>query len=136
MQKQETIAVPAPTQETKPMAQNTSTPVAPFEMTLRSKGFLTLNEKDAREVAFRISGEMKSGKIVGIKSFDGKVHFVMRNYFELIKDKIAKVLKEDMEVATVANLIKTENEGALTVLLLLAENGEILERRKGVFAPV
>lgn len=111
-------------------------PQVPTEALLKTRGYLSLNEKEAKEMAYRISAEMKSGKIVGIKSFDGKVHFVTRTYFDLIKDRIAKSLVEDMDLQTISSLVKTDSEGALAVLLLLSENGEIMERRKGIFAPI
>lgn len=133
-----TVEIQKPIETPKPIQTPKQQPTtqAPTEALLKTRGYLSLNEKEAKEMAYRISAEMKGGKIVGIKSFDGKVHFVTRTYFDLIKDRIAKSLVEDMDLQTISSLVKTDSEGALAVLLLLAENGEIMERRKGIFAPL
>jgi len=41
-----------------------------------------------------------------------------------------------MDPSSIASASKLEAGGCMAVLRIMAENGEIIERKKGVFAPV
>ncbi|MBI5223330.1 hypothetical protein HY990_02825 [Candidatus Micrarchaeota archaeon] len=107
------------------------------EVLLRSKGFVVIVDKnEARVVSDKLASELKSGHVVGIKGFDGKVYLVTRTYFENGRMSINKILKEDMDVASIAVASKLDVDGASAILHLMAESGEILEKRKGIFCSV
>jgi hypothetical protein len=79
---------------------------------------------------------MKSGAVVGVKGFDGKFYIVTRSYFNQSQAVVGSILKEDMDAPSIAAMAKLEPEGCLAVLRLMAENGELIEKKRGVFAPV
>ncbi|MBI5227616.1 hypothetical protein HY988_03450 [Candidatus Micrarchaeota archaeon] len=111
-------------------------PSDPFTL-LRSQGFIVLADKNAaRLLSDRLSQQVKTGEFVGIKGFDNKFYMVSRDYFNRVQSVISNVLKEDMSASSIATIAKIDPEGCTAVLRLMAENGDILEKRKGLFAPV
>ncbi|MFH0737127.1 MAG: hypothetical protein V1827_00165 [Candidatus Micrarchaeota archaeon] len=106
-------------------------------VSLRSRGFVVIaDRREAMMLSEQLGSEMKSGAFVGVKGFDGKFYIVSRNYFNSAQSSIGSALKEDMDAPSVAAAAKLDPEGCLAVLRLMAENGEIIEKKRGVFAPV
>ncbi len=104
---------------------------------LNSRGYIIITDKrEAYILSEQLNGQMKSGGVVGVKGFDNKFYVVTRDYFTSASAKIASVLKEEMDAPSVASAAKLDAEGCMAVLRLLAENGEIIEKKKGVFAPI
>jgi hypothetical protein len=104
---------------------------------LKARGFIVINDRNqARALSESLSGEMKNGSVAGVKGFDNKFYVVTRDYLTQAQISITKALKEDMDAATVATAAKLDPEGCMAVLRILSEAGEILEKKKGVFAPV
>ncbi len=104
---------------------------------LNSRGYIIITDKrEALMLSELLNGQMKSGAVVGVKGFDGKFYVVTRDYFNSSQAKVAQALKEEMDAPSVAGAAKLDPEGCLAVLRLMAENGEIIEKKRGVFAPV
>ncbi len=104
---------------------------------LNSRGYIIITDKrEAYMLSEQLNGQMKSGAVVGVKGFDNKFYVVTRDYFSASEAKIAQALKEEMDAPSVAAATKLDPEGCIAVLRLMAENGEIIEKKKGVFAPI
>jgi hypothetical protein len=104
---------------------------------LKRQGYLVIADKnEARALSERLGQEMKSGTFVGVRGFDGKFYIVTRSYLAAAQAAIAAVLKEDMDAAGIAAAAKLEPDGCLAVLRIMSENGDVLEKKRGVFAPV
>ncbi|HSB47538.1 MAG TPA: hypothetical protein VLD37_05980 [Candidatus Bilamarchaeum sp.] len=104
---------------------------------LNSRGFAIISDKrEALALSEQLSSEIKSGTVVGIKGFDGKFYLVTKNYLSTAARAIEAALKEEMDALAIASAAKLEPDGCMAVLRLLAENGEIIEKKRGVFAPV
>lgn len=104
---------------------------------LRSQGFLILGDRNqAFQLSQSLNKEMKSGSVIGVKGFDGKFYAVTRSYLSKAQASISSVLTEDMDAPSIASAAKLEQDGCTAVLRLMAEKGEIVEKKKGVFAPV
>jgi hypothetical protein len=102
---------------------------------LTSRGYVTISDKkDAYGLSQR--PEMKTGSILGVKGFDGKFYIVTKEYLSKAQAAVNKSLKEDMDVQSIAEAAKLEIEGCRAVLRIMAENGEILEKKRGVFSPI
>lgn len=129
----------APTSEaanSKPNAGRPSSYSDSYSL-LSSRGFLIVMDKnEARSLSERLNSEMKSGAVLGVKGFDGKFYIVTRSYFNSAVAAISPILKDDMDGPSIASAAKLDSEGCLAVLRLMAENGEIIEKKRGVFAPV
>ena len=104
---------------------------------LLGRGFLTLNDKnEAFRLSQQLKQEMRKGDVIGVKGFDGKFYVVTRQYLQKSQAAISSILKEGMDVHSIASAARMDAEGCAAVLRLMAENGDVLEKKKGVFAPV
>ena len=104
---------------------------------LQTRGFLILNDRnEATRISQKLSQEIKRGEIFGTKGFDGKFYAVAKPYLEDSQKKINAVLNGDMDADSIAKSTKLDLEGCTAVLRLMSENGEILEKKKGLFAPI
>lgn len=104
---------------------------------LNTRGFIIINDKnEARSLSEQLASEMKSGAVVGVKGFDGKFYAVTRAYFNKAQAAIASVMKEPMDADSVAAATKLEPEGCRAVLRLMAENGDLIEKKRGIYAAV
>ena len=104
---------------------------------LTSRGYLiVLDKNEARSLSERLNTEMKSGAVLGVKGFDGKFYIVTRSYFNSALAAIGPIFKDEMDGPSIASAAKLDPEGCMAVLRLMAENGEIIEKKRGVFAPV
>jgi hypothetical protein len=123
-------------EQAAPQAHSTPGPGSSFS-SLGSRGFAIINDKrEALALSDQLQSEIKSGSVVGIKGFDGKFYLVTKNYLTDAASAIASVLKDDMDVQAIASAARLEPDGCIAVLRLLAEGGEIIEKKKGIFAPV
>lgn len=104
---------------------------------LKTQGFIIIKErKEAFELSQRLKQEMKRGSAVGIKGFDGRFYIVTAAYLSKAKAAVSSALKEDMDNASIAEAARLDHDGCMAVLRVMAENGEIIEKKRGVFAPV
>jgi hypothetical protein len=79
---------------------------------------------------------MKNGAVAGVKGFDNRFYVVTKPYLLGAQGAITPVLKDDMDAPSVAAAAKLDPDGCMAVLRIMSEQGEILEKKKGVFAPV
>jgi hypothetical protein len=101
---------------------------------LRRNGFVVLQ---GNVKAFdALKKDVQSGAIFGVKAFDGKTYIVTREYFSRLANIIRAVLRKESELKEIAKLCKTSEEGCRAVLAIMAESGEVLERKKNVFVLV
>ncbi len=105
--------------------------------TLNSRGFLIMQDKrEAMMLSEQLGQEIKTGAVFGIKGFDNKFYMVTRKYFTSAQQQISDALKHEMDSASIAATTKLETDGCIAVLRLMSENGDIIEKKKGIFAPV
>ena len=101
------------------------------------QGYIVIGDKnEAKMLSERLAQEMKNGSIAGVKGFDGRFYIVTRAYLVKAESLIATALKENMDAAGIAAATKLEPDGCLAALRVLAESGEIIEKKRGIFAPV
>ncbi|MDD5171423.1 MAG: hypothetical protein PHF60_00100 [Candidatus ainarchaeum sp.] len=104
---------------------------------LNTRGFIIVQDKrEAMVLSDQMSQQMKKGEVVGVKGFDGRFYIVTRSYLAEACKKINSVLKEDMDAPSIASAAKLDPDGCIAALRLMAENGDVIERKRGVFAPV
>lgn len=119
-----------------PAAAQRPSPQGSFSM-LSSRGFMIINDRnEARSLSEQLASEMKSGAVVGVKGFDGKFYIVTRAYFTKAQAVLSTVLREPMDCDSIATAAKLDPDGCRAVLRLMAENGDVIEKKKGIFAPI
>lgn len=104
---------------------------------LSKQGYLVIKDQnEAKALSEMLKGDMKSGAVVGTKGFDGSFYVVTRDYFERASNAILAALGNGSDAETIAGSCKFDVDGVRAVLQQLAESGEVIEKRKGVFAAV
>jgi hypothetical protein len=104
---------------------------------LKTQGYAVMKGKrEAFDLSQRLKHEGKANSARGIKAFDGNYYFVTSDYLSKAGKAISAVLNEDMDLTSIAEAAKLDADGCIAVLRLMAENGEIIEKKRGVFAPI
>ncbi len=130
-QKTEHAAATKGTASTQPTTQN------PLYSILISKGFLVLRDtNEARSLSETLKSEMKQGTVVGVKGFDGSFYVVTRDYFNKASKSILASIGKEADIKTITENSKLETDAVLAVLHHLAESGDVIEKKKGIYAAV
>lgn len=103
-----------------------------------ASGFTVLeDESSAKALSQQFESLIKSGHIRGVRGFDKKFYLATSAYYETTCAKILAALKEKGKTAeTLSADLKVPLSGCLTVLYLLKEEGEVLEKKRGEFSRV
>jgi len=104
--------------------------------TIESNGFeVIVNDNQAKMFCEEFNSEIKENSIKGIKGFDGYFYVIQSDLLEETKPKIIQLLSQAKTVS-----LKELNEKAFlpadlikAVIEFLKEEGEILEKRKGLY---
>ncbi len=138
-----TVSAPGPVQKTSTASPSSSpqkTGAGTYAATntlLDRQGFLVLSTEDeAKGFSYRFESQIKSGDIKGVRGFDKKFYLAARAYTEAFADKLLVALKEPKTSADLSTTLKQPVEGVLTLLYLLKEEGEVIEKKRGLFARV
>jgi len=73
---------------------------------------------------------------MGSRSFDGKFYLVTKNYYIKLSNSIQEKVKESTSISEVSELCNAPSDACRAVLLLMAEKGDMLENKKGVYSVV
>jgi hypothetical protein len=104
---------------------------------LLTQGYLIIrDQKDAKLLSEKLKTEMKSGSVKGIKGFDGAFYVVRKDYFSKASKSILDVLSEESDVASITQNTKLAPEAVAAVLHHLAESGDIIEKKRGVYVAI
>lgn len=106
---------------------------------LDSQGFVVLsNEVDAKEASMWLESDVKAGRVLGIRGFDKKYYIVTRDFYDRLNKKLLKELSEKKEksITEVSESLKIPLEACIAVLCLMKEEGEVVERKRGLFTLV
>ncbi len=105
---------------------------------LEEKGFLVLpTESEAARVSLMLEDSIRRGMVLGTRSFNKNREFfvVTRWFLDRHIPTVFKLLREgDKRVSEMAVEAKIPEEAARSILYILAENGEVREKRKDLFA--
>ncbi|HIH21015.1 TPA: hypothetical protein HA244_07150 [Candidatus Micrarchaeota archaeon] len=107
-----------------------------FKRELEQKGFVVVfGEQKAQEVSHDLADEVKKRNVFGVRGFDKNFYLATREFLEVNSAKILKALKDGpLAMPALVEKTKIPEDGAKTVLSLLMEEGEVIEKKKGVFA--
>jgi len=110
-------------------------PVSSLEH-LGLKGYMVIeNENEAKRAVSVLHEQIKSGEVLGVRAFDHKFYVATRAFFMANEGKVHKVLtKEGKSVEDVAAGIKLPPEAGRVLLTLMSDSGDILEKKRGLFA--
>ncbi|MGC9204813.1 MAG: hypothetical protein ACP5FN_00835 [Candidatus Micrarchaeia archaeon] len=103
--------------------------------TLESKGFVVLQtEAEAASLSLALEDSIKQGLVLGTRAFNKKFYIVLRSFFDKYSGSIIKELRSsDLRATDLARKIGIDEEGVRGILYLLAESGDVSEKRKDLF---
>jgi hypothetical protein len=103
---------------------------------LDKNGFVVLQtEAEAAGLSIQLEDSIKHGMVLGTRAFNKKFYIITRLFFEKHSPGIIKTLRQGpMTVFEIAKNQGLDEEAVRGILYLLAEAGDIRERRKDVFA--
>jgi len=115
--------------------KQTTAPESVLKKTLFAKGFLSIeNEFQAREASREFAKEISSRAVLSATSFDKRAFLLTRGFFEENAPKVMRALKEkDLQLNALVEAAKLPQDACLALLCALEEQGEVLEKRKGLF---
>lgn len=105
---------------------------------LDEKGFVVLdNEFEAKRLSGELEKEVKRGNVIGVRGFDKKYYVVSKEFLKQASDKVLRELsKRDCNAKELALASKLRLDACIAALCILKEEGEVIEKRKGVFSAV
>ncbi len=103
---------------------------------LEQKGYAVGTSTDLRGIIDKNKAEIKSGKVKGLKGFDGRFYIAKMDYVSRMSPLIIKQLDTERSIDEIAANLNVEPDAVRTVLHILAEAGDVIEKRKGVYAAI
>jgi hypothetical protein len=103
------------------------------------KGYLVIdNELEAKQLSMRLEKEIKGGEIIGVRGFDKKFYIVSTSLYQNLGPRIETLLKDKQTVSPleVSQSLNLEEPCAIAVLQVMKEQGELIEKKRGVFAAI
>ncbi|MCD6415048.1 MAG: AbrB/MazE/SpoVT family DNA-binding domain-containing protein [Candidatus Diapherotrites archaeon] len=100
------------------------------------KGYIiTEDPEEARNIIRDLQGQIKSGEVASLRSFDKKYYFVSSSLINSAGSEIVANLEQgSMTLDELAESCGLEKDLVKAVIEVLRESGDILEKKKGVYA--
>lgn len=123
--------------ENRSKSTNTSQPGSSFFSTLQKDGFMIVsNMNDAKRFSEELKQRMALGKVLGVRSFDGKYYVATSNYYSRLRKSIMEKVNDSMSLDAISELCNAPTDACDVVLRLMSEQGEVVEKRRDVFSLV
>lgn len=90
-------------------------------------------EEDAKSFSSKLEEQIKAREILGARGFDRKYYVMNKKMYDSLVEKVRKAVEEGSGAREVAECLKISEELAKTILELMKEEGEAIEKQKGVF---
>ncbi|MGB9732313.1 MAG: hypothetical protein ACP5P2_02805 [Candidatus Micrarchaeia archaeon] len=102
---------------------------------LEEKGYIVLQtEAEAAGISIALEDSIKQGLVLGTRSFNKKFYIVLRSFFEKYAPQVVKILSGgEAKVEDLARMLGIEEEAVRGILCLLAESGDVSEKKKDLF---
>ena len=102
---------------------------------LEKKGYAVIEyESEAKRISEEIISKGKKREIIGIRGFDKKYYVLKSSFFIKSQPKIKNVLRAGKTtIDQISDETGLDKQACTGILALMNENGEVIEKRKGVF---
>ena len=102
---------------------------------LEKHGYAVIEyESEARRVSEEISSKGRKREIIGIRGFDKRYYVLKSSFFIRNQPKIKNVLKEGKKsLDQISSETGLDKQACTGILALMNDNGDVIEKRKGVF---
>ncbi|MEM3781348.1 MAG: hypothetical protein QXT43_00090 [Candidatus Micrarchaeaceae archaeon] len=105
---------------------------------LEKNGYVIIGtEAEAAALSLAISESIRQGQVIGVRAFNKKYYIMLRSFFEKNSARAAKELNSGPKtIAELSSAMATDPDALRGVLYIMAEQGDVTENRKDVFALV
>ncbi len=102
---------------------------------LEEDGFVVLpTEAEASSLSLALEESIRQGYVLGTRAFNKKFYIMLRPFFEKYSGKIIESLRNGKSnVEEIASSVGISEDAARAILYLLAENGDVSERKRDQF---
>ncbi len=130
-----TVSVQAPVQQAPPKRQFVP---GSHEWKIEKEGLAVIeNEAEAKRVSSVFEKDIKEGRVLGVRGFDKKYYVMSSEFYSSVSSKVEKALSsKDLPAQEIALEAKIDEKHAIAALQLMRENGEVIEKKRGVYALV
>jgi hypothetical protein len=110
---------------------------SPEAVAFARAGYAVLNsEGEAKQLSDELEQFIKNGQVVGVRGFDKRFYVVSREFLERHSGAVLGALKEPNTARVAAAQAKMAFDAFNAALVVLKEQGEIIEKKKGMFQTV
>jgi len=102
---------------------------------LEEKGYIVLQtEAEAASLSIALEESIKQGIVLGTRAFNKKFYILLRQFFDRYAPQILKALSGGgMKVDDIARRLGIDEDATRGILYLLAESGDVSEKKKDLF---
>ena len=94
-------------------------------------------EDEAKKFSSRLEQQIRSKEILGVRAFDKKFYVATAEYYGSVSPKIFSVISEkDSGLSEISSSAKLDEKACLTILNIMKDVGEIIEKKRGLFRRV
>ena len=102
-----------------------------------SADYLILNnEVEARQLSVSIAQKIKSGEVIGVRGFDKRFYIVSRDYLNKTKSIIKEAVGNGADLNSIVSHSKLPLDACLAMLVVLKEEGELIEKKTDFYEVV
>lgn len=107
----------------------------PFQELEEEKYMVISNRGEVEELQREIRKKDKVEEVKGVKDFDGKFYIMKKDRLREIEEKLEDkgILNEEKPIKKVAEELEIKEELSKTALVLLREEGKVIEKGKNVY---
>jgi len=96
---------------------------------------ITDSMEHATNILSKLENEVKSGKVISVRGFDKKIYITTQEVLENVGSKIiASLENNELRLDELVKNCREEKELVKTVIEILRESGDLIEKRRGVYA--
>ncbi|MFC2174881.1 hypothetical protein ACFLQ2_03345 [archaeon] len=107
----------------------------PAKSPLGQQKYLAIDSLDrAKDVLSKLENEVKNGEVVSVRGFDKKVYITTSDAVETVGAKITSALDKEKTLPEIVSACGEEEGLVRTVIEVLRESGDVIEKREGVYA--
>lgn len=109
-----------------------------LQNSLETNGYIVISsENDAAEISKMMEESIRRGIIIGTRAFNKKFYIALKKFVVNNTPKIIGIMgSKKISVDEISKQLNINQEGVLTILYLLAENGEVTEVKENIFKVV
>ena len=95
------------------------------------------NEQDAKRIGTALEGKIKDGSVIGVRAFDKRFYLATKQFFSANEKRVREELgSNEKSIGELSSSLKMGENACMTVLAILCDAGDVIEKRRGFFALV